>query len=166
MSDLTSGLFALGGALIGAFGTQVTAIISATSKSRTRKAKAAEAARADRAARRRPLYETYLSELHAAADFVGWLYPRHTDGQVVAAIFAYKFNEQLTKVRDSSIRIQVDGSDEAVAIATQVLTGIAVLAFLISQSEPVSRKLMNTAHAALTKAEPQMIAAARKDIGG
>jgi hypothetical protein len=165
MADITSGWFALGGALLGGAISQVTPIISTVSKSRARKRKAAQATVAEKAARQRPLYERLIYDLDQAAEYIAWVARTlHTPGKGPAG-GRRGLQGKLTPLRAMAVSVQIDGSDRAKIIATSVLNGTSQLWQQATEDSELTDHALAAAHDAVVKAHGDMIDASREDFG-
>lgn len=169
MTDISSGLFALGGALIGAAGTQVGVIINSVSKGRARKAKITRQDAADRLAKQGPLYEGFTSRLsettsrlNGAVSAIGG--PNYDPVRTLAWL-----NTNLRDLRDLAVRVQIHGSEQARLIAAAVVSGTDELWGNVTSPLPVVPLKMlpsfTSARDALTPALANMVQVARTDIG-
>jgi hypothetical protein len=71
----------------------------------------------------------------------------------------------LISIRDAASQVQVDGSKEALKIATNVLGGITELERLLAQADTIGGDVLDRVDAVLAKAETDMIDLSRKDFG-
>lgn len=168
MSDISSGLFALGGALIGTTGTQITAIINAASKSKARKAATERADTEARAQKRRPLYQQLIKDADAAGLYVDWLIVTYDDPSRGPDDPLPQLRDHLAAVRASATSVQIDGSDRAEKIASAMLSGVDRLWHVVTEDETLVQqdRALSQAHSALITAHSDLIAAAREDFGG
>jgi hypothetical protein len=132
---IPTGLFTLGGAVIGAAGSQTRGIVKDATKSRARKRKAEQQRRYANAARWREIYSDFTANLGAAADVVN--FNRQALRSIGTAQLANPagVERRLASVRKTATQIQVDGSKEAYKIATEVIDGIRDLQQVISRRE-------------------------------
>jgi len=166
MSDITTGVFTVVGATIGATGTQITGIIGMASKSRSRKQKAAQRKRDENAARWRELYGEFTGSLRAAVTALASARTSlQTPGTIREANARDAVRQCLIGIRDTASQVQVDGSREALKIATDVLAGIAELEWLLAQADTIGGDVLDRVYAVLTTAETEMINLSRKDFG-
>jgi len=166
MSDITTGVFTVVGATIGAVGTQITGIIRMASKSRTRKQKAAQRKRDENAARWRELYGEFTASLRAGITALASArMGMQTPGTAWDANARDAIRQSFIRIRDTGSQVQVDGSKEALKIATDVLGGIAELEQLLALADTIGGDVLDRVHAALTKAETGMINLSREDFG-
>lgn len=166
MSDITTGIFTVVGAAIGAAGTQITGIMRTASKSRDRKQKAAQRKRDENAARWRELYGEFTSSLTSAiTSLASARTSLQTPGTAWEAEARDAIRQCLIRIRRSASQVQVDGSKEALKIATNVLSSIAELERLLAQADTIGGDVLDRVDAALTKAETEMIDLSRKDFG-
>jgi fumarylacetoacetate (FAA) hydrolase family protein len=166
MTDVTSGWFALGGALIGATATQVTTIINTVSKGKARKQKVILAAAAAKAAKRRPRYEQLIHDLDGAAEYVAWVGRTLNEPGRAPANRVGGLRSKLAAVRTTSVSVQIDGSDGAKSIATSVLERTTDLWQQVTEKTELTKDALTKAHDALVLGHTEMIDASREDFGG
>jgi hypothetical protein len=171
MTDISTGLFTLGGAAIGAIGTQISGIIRTSSKSRARKQRAAQLQRDSQSDWMRDLYTDFIKNLRAANTVVRsartTVRPMQASATLRAATADGRANlrKGLAGVRDSATQVQIDGSEEALKIATNVLNGIDQLEQLVAEESMIGMGELDRVTELLTKAETDMINLSRKDFG-
>jgi hypothetical protein len=166
MSDITTGIFTVVGATIGAIGTQVTGIIRMVSKSRDRKQKAAERKRDENAARWRQLYGDFTASLRAAiTSLASARTSLQTPGTSWGESTRDDLRQRLIVIRDCASQVQVDGSRDALKIATDVLSGIAEVGQLLAEAATIGGDVLDRVYEVLTNAETEMINLSRKDFG-
>lgn len=168
MSDL-SGLYAVVGAAIGALGAQLTSFTKAVSKSRARRAKEAVAEKESKAVKRRPLYEGMINGLDKTAEYIAWTLETISDPQRGPGGAAQAgLREVLGPLREHCVAIQIDGSDHAMHIATDVLAGTYPLWWELSTLRKTifSTPALSKARAAVLKGHAKMVEVSRRDLGG
>ena len=166
MSDVASGWFALAGAALGAIGTQISATVTAVSKSKARKAKAIAADKAAKAEIRRPLYTRLIEELHNAAWYANLILRAFDNPGAWPPGGRPSLHKQLAEVRNLCRSVQIDGSDAAKEVVTRVLAGIEELWEEVDGDRAFLAHAMTKGVDALTSGEAELIEAGRDDFGG
>lgn len=166
MNDLVPTLLTLGGVVIGAAVSQIGPTAGAISKSRARKRKADQRDRDRKAARWRELYGAFTDSLRTAADAAGSdrraLRSQGTAQMANPAVLKV----QLDSLRARGARVQVDGSPEAVRIATGVLAGTRDVQQMLMLGQAFDKTVLDRLYDVLTEAETAMIKLSRSDFGG
>jgi hypothetical protein len=165
MSDLVPTLLTLGGVVIGAAVSQIGPTAGAISKSRARKQNARQHARDRKEARWRELYGAFTDNLRAAADAAG------SDRRALSSLGTAQaanprvLKLQLDSVRAKAARVQVDGSPEALLIATGVLAGTRDVQQMLMLGQAFDKTVLDRLYDVLTEAETAMIKLSRTDFG-
>jgi hypothetical protein len=165
MGDVSTELLTLGGVVIGAAASQIGSIVQAVSKGKSRKRKAEAQERAAKSARWRELYSEFTSALRDAAHQTKLAFGPTQSPGAVAGDRRTRLHTDLTSVRDLAGAVQVDGTEEARKVATDVLDGIADLLEAVIQQDAISKATFENTLAVLTKAVTDMITVSRKDFG-
>ena len=169
---ITGGLLAMGGAVAG----QATGILTLISAGRRREHDAAARRVAEREARRRPLYEELLRTvnhalLHCAemSQTCSRLDPRDP----ALGSLAEDLPERFDPLRTVAVAVMIDGSARASEIATTIAVALreftqawkAALKMPDADGPDMVTSRLSDLTALLSKAERELIAAARADFG-
>jgi hypothetical protein len=169
---IIGGLLAMGGALA----SQVTGVLSLASSGRRRNHEAAARRAAEREARRRQLYEELLRTVHDAQLYcaeMSEVRSRRDPENLALGGLAEGLPERFDPVRTVAVAVMIDGSARASEIAATIsgaareftqawkATGTMPDA---EGSDPVASHLSELT-ALLSRAERELIAAARSDFG-
>lgn len=171
MTDIATGLFTLGGAAVGAVGTQISGIMRTNSKSRARKQRAAHQQRDEKSARWRSLYTDFIASIRAATLAVASARTSMQTPQTSAILKAASsdgraaLRARLSLLRDTATQVQIDGSKEALKIADNVINGIAELAQMFIEEGMIGSGELDRVYKVLIKAEADMITLSREDFG-
>lgn len=167
VTDVSSGWFALGGTLVGVVGSQVAAVISATGKARARKLKNQRQDQATKADKRRVLYELLILQIDKAELLTAKVLAS-MDREPGGIHYASSVREVIEPVRSTCISVQIDGSDVAREIASELLDATHELWFQVTLDEEndAQRDAVEASHDALKLSHTSMVGAARADFGG
>jgi hypothetical protein len=169
---ITGGLLAMGGAVAG----QATGILTLVGAGRRREHDAAARRAMEREARRRPLYEELLRTVdHALLDCaeISQTCSRLDPGDPALGSMADGLPERFDPLRTVAVAVMIDGSTRASEIATTITAALreftqackAGLQMPDADDQDLGASRLSDLTALLSKAERELIAAARADFG-
>jgi len=169
---ITGALLAIGGAVA----SQATAILTLVSSGRRRKYEAASKRAAERQAERRPLYDELLRTVNEALSHcteMSDVLDRLDPGKAAPRGLAEGFPQRFDPLRTVTVAVMIDGSARASEIATRIAAVLreftqrwkAAAKMPDAEGREVISSRLSDLTALLVKAERELIAAARADLG-